>query len=65
MKQEMMGRQYHQLDYMQIICTSLQTNNHASTLSFIFTGWMHFLTPNQQCQNNEGKILVTVTILTA
>ena len=28
--QEMMGWQLHQLDHMQIICTSLQTDNHAS-----------------------------------
>jgi len=28
MKQEMMGWQWHQLDLMQIICTSLQTDNH-------------------------------------
>jgi len=36
-----MGWQWHKLDHMQIICTSLQTNNHASTspLSF-FTGRM-------------------------
>jgi len=34
MKQEMMGRQWHQLDHMQIIHTLLQTdNNHASTSS--------------------------------
>jgi len=33
MKKEMMGWQLHQLDHMQIICTSLQTDNHASTLS--------------------------------
>jgi len=26
----MMGWQWHQLDHMQIICTSLQTDNHAS-----------------------------------
>jgi len=26
-----MGWQWHQLDYMQIICTSLQTDNHTST----------------------------------
>jgi len=34
MKQEMMGWQWqwHQQDHMQIICTSLQTDNHASTL---------------------------------
>jgi len=31
MQQEMMGRQWHKLDYMQIICTSLQTDNHANT----------------------------------
>jgi len=32
-----MGWQWHQLDHMQIICTSLQTDNHASTspLSFL------------------------------
>ena len=33
MKQEMMGWQWHQLDHMQIICTLLQTDNHASTSS--------------------------------
>jgi len=49
MKQEMTGRQGHQLDHMQIICTSLQTDNHASTSSFnFFSGQMLFLTPNQQ-----------------
>ena len=39
--------------YMQV-CTSLQTDNHASTppLSF-FTGWMPFLPPNQQRQSTE------------
>jgi len=36
MKQEMMGWQWHQLDHMQIICTSLQTDNHASTTSLSF-----------------------------
>jgi len=38
-------------------CTSLQTDNHASTppLSF-FTGRMPFLPPNQQRQNTEVKI---------
>ena len=29
--QEMIGWQWHQLDHMQIICASLQTDNHAST----------------------------------
>ena len=38
------------------VCTSLQTDNHASTppLSF-FTGWMPFLPPNQQCQSTENS----------
>jgi len=38
------------------VCTSLQTDNHASTppLSF-FTGRMPFLPPNQQRQSTEGK----------
>jgi len=31
-----MGWQWHQLDHMQIICTSLQTDNHASTSSLNF-----------------------------
>jgi len=55
MKQDMMGWQWHQLDHMQIICTSLQTRNHASTSSLkFFTGRMLFLTPNQQYQSTEG-----------
>jgi len=32
----MMGWQWHQLDHMQITCTSLQTDNHASTSSLNF-----------------------------
>jgi len=32
----MMG--WHQLDHMQVICTSLQPNNHASTSSRSFYG---------------------------
>jgi len=58
MKQEMMGWQWHQLDHMQIICTLLQTHNHASmptstsTLK-LFTGRMLFLMSNQHCQSSE------------
>jgi len=46
--------QWHQLSHMQTICTSLQTDSHASTppLSF-FTGRMPFLPPNQQRQSTE------------
>jgi len=46
--------QWHQLGQMQV-CTSLQTDNHASTsLLKFFTGRMPFLSPNQQCQSTEG-----------
>jgi len=31
-----MGWQWHQLDQMQIICTTLETDNHAITSSLIF-----------------------------
>ena len=51
--------QWHQLDHMQIICTSLQTDNHDSTssLSFYLTGRMPFLLPNQQCLSTEVDAL--------
>jgi len=47
--------QWHQLGHMQV-CTTLQTDSHASTppLSF-FTYRMPFLPPNQQFQSTEGK----------
>jgi len=45
MKQEMMGWRWHQMDHMQIIHTSLKTDNHAriSSLSS-FAGRMILLT---------------------
>jgi len=60
--------QWHQLGYMQV-CTSLQTDNHASTppLSF-FTGRLPFLPPNQQRQSTEGTSTegtAMITMLTA
>jgi len=37
------------------VCTSLQTDNHASTPPLsVFTGRMPFLPPNQQHQSTEG-----------
>jgi len=49
--------QWHPLGHMQV-CTSLQSDNHASTPPFkFFTGRMPFLSPNQQCQSTEGKAL--------
>jgi len=48
------GWQWHPLGHMQV-CTSFQTDNHASAppLCF-FTGRMPFLPPNQQRQSTEG-----------
>jgi len=53
LEQEMMGWQWHQLENMQIICTSLQTDNYVSTSPLCFTR-MPFLPPNQQRQSTEG-----------
>jgi len=36
LEQEMMGWHWHQLDHIQIICTSLQKDNHASTSPVMF-----------------------------
>jgi len=36
LEQEMMGWQWHHLDHMQIICTSLQTDNHSSITELSF-----------------------------
>jgi len=48
--------QWHQQGHMHV-CTSLQTDNHASTppLKF-FTGQTPFLLPNQQRQSTEGVL---------
>jgi len=46
--------QWHQLGHMQV-CTSLQSDNHASTpTTQFFTGRMPFLSPHQQRQSTEG-----------
>jgi len=45
--------QWQQLGHMQV-CTSLQTDSHASTpTTLLFTGRMLFLPPNQQRQSTE------------
>jgi len=46
--------QWHQLEHMQV-CTSLQTDNHASTPPLSFLQAMPFLPPNQQRQSTEGS----------
>jgi len=48
--------QWHQLGHMQV-CTSLQTDNHASTHHSVFTGRMPFLPPNQQRESTQGFYL--------
>ena len=62
---EMMGWQWHQLDHMQVICTSLQTVRyvygmamacHARTSSLkFFSDRMLFLLPNQQFPSTDGN----------
>jgi len=38
-------------------CAKLQSyHHHQQTNTQIFTGWISFLSPNQQCQNTEGKV---------
>jgi len=46
---------------MQITCTALVTDNHASNPLLIFTDPMLFVTPNQKCQRTEGKIRTGMT----
>jgi len=48
MKQEVMGWQWHQLDHMQITCTSLQTDNCASNVS-----WKRPLNGCLSCNNEQ------------
>ena len=39
-----------------IRCAKLQSNGHyQQTDTQIFTGWMPFLLPNQQCQSRKGE----------
>jgi len=49
----MTGWQWHHLDHMQVICTSLRTDDRANTSSL--TDRMLFLMPYQQWQSTEGK----------
>jgi len=53
----MMGWQWHQLDHMQMICTSLQTDNYTSNSTLNFTGWMLFMHDGQPIvQNVHSKV---------
>jgi len=57
LEQKMMGWQWYQLDHMQIICTSLQIDNHAITspVSFYRPDALPARPlPNQQRQSTES-----------
>jgi len=57
MKQEMMEWQWHQLDHMQIICTSLQTDNHANTSSFYRLDALPTMQPTAlKAQSTKGNL---------
>ena len=43
----LLGRQWHQLDHMHTICTSLQTDNHTNTSSLNF--YRPDALPDTQC----------------
>jgi len=45
------------------VCTSLQTDNHASTPPLSFLDRMPFLPPNQQHQSTEGIFIMITTAL--
>jgi len=56
---EMMGWQWHQLDYMQIICTSLQTDNHTSTAPLSFY-WPDAFPPAQPTASKHWRQCMTL-----
>jgi len=54
-EKEMMGWQWHQLDHMQISCSLLRTDNHASTSSLNFsTDRLLFLTPTNTIKTQKA-----------
>jgi len=61
LQQEIMGWQWHQPDHMQIICTSLETDNHDSTSPLSFYRPDAFPAPNQQRQSTEGNSVIKIT----
>jgi len=50
--------QWHQLGHMQV-CTSLQTDNHASTPPQVFTGRMPSCRPTNSVEALKAKTLKT------
>jgi len=55
MRQEMMGWQWHQLDHMQIICSTLQTDNHTSTSSVTIFYRLYTLPDAQPTASNHWR----------
>jgi len=56
-EQEMMGWQRHQLDHMQIICTSFETDNRASTSPLSFYRPDALLAAQPTAESIEGNHL--------
>ena len=61
-----LGWQWHQLDHMQTICTSLQTDNHTNTSSLIFvlsgcSSW-HQATMTKHRRHNNPSIKISWSI---
>jgi len=59
-----MGRPWDQLDHVQVICTSLQTDNHASTSPQSFYRPDALLLPNQQHQSLKNQIMNSIVTST-
>jgi len=57
MKQEVRGWQWYQLDLVKTICTTFQTDNHASTSPLNFCRLDALPDVNQQCQGTEGIMI--------
>jgi len=53
-------KQWHQLDLMQSIGTSLKTDNCAGTSALIFYRPDDLLMTTQQCQSTEGNSCVII-----
>jgi len=49
--------QWHQLGHMQV-CTSLQTDNHASTPPLFFTGRMPILLPTNSVKALKASVVL-------
>jgi len=47
-------------------CAKFQSDHHfRQNITQLFTGLMPFLSPNQQCQSTEGKVLYSMDFLTS